>query len=81
PHVRARQLFQPQELEDDIGTYSYPGPLYEMPETPSGIRRPPVAMGQDNEYVYKELLGVSDAEYQRLIEAGHIASGFADEIP
>jgi crotonobetainyl-CoA:carnitine CoA-transferase CaiB-like acyl-CoA transferase len=52
-----------------------------MPETPSGIRRPPVAMGQDNEYVYKELLGVSDAEYQRLIEAGHIASGFADEIP
>ncbi|MFP6814338.1 MAG: CoA transferase [Pseudomonadales bacterium] len=81
PHVQARQLFQPQELEDDIGTYSYPGPLYEMPETPSGIRRPPVAMGQDNEYVYKELLGVSDAEYQRLIEAGHIASGFADEIP
>jgi benzylsuccinate CoA-transferase BbsF subunit len=81
PHVQARDLYRPQELVDDIGEYRYPGPLYELPETPSGIRRPPVAMGQDNEYVYKELLGVGDEEYQRLTEQGHIASGFSDELP
>ena len=81
PHVQARKLFQPQELEDDIGVYEYPVPMYELPESPSGIRRPPVAMGQDNEYVYKELLGVSDAEYEQLREAGHIATRFADSVP
>jgi crotonobetainyl-CoA:carnitine CoA-transferase CaiB-like acyl-CoA transferase len=81
PHVQARELFQPQELQDDIGTYRYPAPIYELPESSGGIRRPPVAMGQDNEYVYRELLNVSDEEYQRLTEAGHIATAFADEIP
>jgi crotonobetainyl-CoA:carnitine CoA-transferase CaiB-like acyl-CoA transferase len=81
PHVEARGLYQPQQLEDDIGVYRYPVPLYEFPETPSGIRRAPVAMGQDNEYVYKELLGISDDEYQRLTDAGHIASKFSDELP
>jgi benzylsuccinate CoA-transferase BbsF subunit len=81
PHVQARELFQPQELEDDIGVYAYPAPIYELPESPGGIRRPPVAMGQDNEYVYRDLLNVSDEEYQRLIDAGHIANRFADEVP
>jgi crotonobetainyl-CoA:carnitine CoA-transferase CaiB-like acyl-CoA transferase len=81
PHVQARELFQPLALQDDIDVYRYPAPIYEMPAAPGGIRRPPVAMGQDNEYVYKELLGVSDEEYQRLTAAGHIATAFADEVP
>ena len=79
--MQARRLFRPQELVDDIGEYSYPAPIYELPASPGGIRRPPVAMGQDNEYVYKELLQVSDEEYEQLREAGHIASGFADSVP
>ncbi len=81
PHVRMRGLYQPQTLQDDIGEFSYPVPLYEMPLTPIGIRRPPVAFGQDNEYVYKDLLKVTDETWQRLVEGGHIASRFADEVP
>lgn len=81
PHVQGRELFQPLALQDDIGVYRYPGPIYAMPESPGGIRRPPVAMGQDNDYVYKELLQVSHDEYQRLIDTGHIAAAFADEVP
>ena len=81
PHVQARNLYQPQQILDDIGTYNYPRPLYEFPEAPGGIRRPPVAFGQDNEYVYKELLGVTDEEFQHLIDEGHIATAFADSIP
>jgi len=81
PHVRIRRLYQPQSLQDDIGVFCYPAPLYEMPLTPIGIRRPPVAFGQDNEYVYKKLLKVTDEEYQRLADGGHIASRFADEVP
>ena len=80
PHVQARQLYLPQQLQDDIGTHSYPRPLYDFPEAEGGIRRPPVAFGQDNEYVYKELLGVSDEEFARLIEEGHIATDFSDTV-
>jgi crotonobetainyl-CoA:carnitine CoA-transferase CaiB-like acyl-CoA transferase len=79
PHVVARKLFQDQTLEDDIGTYQYPAPIYQI--SGGGIRSAPVAMGQDNDYVYRELLGYGDEEIERLKEAGHIADRFADEIP
>ena len=79
PHVMARELFQEQMLEDDIGTYQYPAPIYQI--SGGGIRSAPVAMGQDNDYVYRQLLGFDDEEIDRLTKAGHIADRFADEIP
>jgi len=79
PHVMARALFQEQTLEDDIGTYQYPAPIYQI--SGGGIRSAPVAMGQDNDYVYRELLGCDDEEIDRLTKAGHIADRFADQIP
>ena len=78
PHVMARALFQEQTLEDDIGTYQYPAPIYQI--SGGGIRSAPVAMGQDNDYVYRELLGCDDEEIDRLTKAGHIADRFADQI-
>ena len=80
PHVQARNLYIPQELQDDIGTHLYPRPIYDFPESEGGIRRPPVAFGQDNDYVYRELLGVSDEEYARLEAEGHIATSFSDTL-
>ena len=79
PHVMVRALFQEQTLEDDIGTYQYPAPIYQI--SGGGIRSAPVAMGQDNDYVYRELLGCDDEEIDRLTKAGHIADRFADQIP
>ena len=81
PHVEARGLYTPRELEDDIGVYAYPGPVYRLPASDGGIRRPPVAFGQDNDYVYRELLGVSEEEYDRLVAEGHIATEFHESIP
>ena len=80
PHVQARNLYIPQELEDDIGVHRYPRPIYDFPESEGGIRRPPVAFGQDNDYVYRELLGVSDEEYARLEAEGHIATVFSETL-
>ena len=54
--------------------------LAQFPEADGGIRRPPVAFGQDNEYVYKELLGVTDEEFARLIDEGHIATKFSETL-
>ena len=80
PHVQARNLYVQQELQDDIGVHRYPRPIYDFPESEGGIRRPPVAFGQDNDYVYRELLGVSDEEYARLEAEGHIATAFSDTL-
>ena len=79
--MEARGLYTPRELEDDIGVYAYPGPVYRLPASDGGIRRPPVAFGQDNDYVYRELLGVSEEEYDRLVAEGHIATEFHESIP
>lgn len=43
-----------------------------MSKTPARIRRGPVRLGQDNEYVYKRSLDVSATEYAELERAGHI---------
>lgn len=80
PHVQARNLYIPQELQDDIGVYSYPRPVYDFPESEGGIRRPPVAFGQDNDYVYRELLGMSEEQCARLEAEGHIATSFSETL-
>ncbi|MGB2694447.1 MAG: CoA transferase [Dehalococcoidia bacterium] len=81
PHVQARGLFEPQRLHDDVGTFRFMTPFVRLPETPTGIRQPPVQLGEDNEYVYKEVLGVSDAEYERLKADGHISMDFDEGLP
>ena len=52
----------------------YPTTGWEFSRTPIRIRRPPVRFGGDNEYVYKDLLGVSDEEYAQLVKEGHIST-------
>jgi crotonobetainyl-CoA:carnitine CoA-transferase CaiB-like acyl-CoA transferase len=53
-----------------------------MSRTP--VKSPPrhaPLLGQDNEYVYKTLLKVSDDEYARLEREGHIGMEYAPHIP
>ena len=75
PHVQSRRFFR-EAYQEDCGTHLYPGPLYKMSATPLGIRRGPVMFGQDNEYVYRELLGYSAEEYAALEAAGHIGTDY-----
>ena len=79
PHVQSRQFFQ-EAYQEDCGTHLYPGPLYKMSATPLGIRRGPVMFGQDNEYVYRELLGYSAEEYAAFEAAGHIGRDYMDGV-
>ena len=80
PHLAERGMFQ-QVHQEDTGTHLYPGAPYKMPGTPVNIRRGPVRLGEDNEYVYKDLLNISDGEYARLEAEGHIGMDYAPEIP
>ena len=79
-HVQERELYSPQKLQDPIGEFPFPTPLFDFPAAEGGIRRPPVAMGQDNEYVYRELLGITDEDWNLLEAEGHIATKFDDSL-
>ncbi len=78
-HVRSRQFFQ-ESFQEDCGAHLYPGPLYKMSATPLSIRRGPVMFGQDNEYVYRELLGYSAEEYEAFEAAGHVGTDYAEGV-
>ena len=44
------------------------------------FRRGPVRLGEDNEYVYKRLLGYSDEEYARFEAEGHVGMDYDESI-
>jgi len=87
PHVRERGFFEElsgHEIETgkgpEIGTHFYPGLSWKMANTPNRIRTPPCCLGEHNEYIYKEILKVSDDEYSELEKEGHIGMDFIPEI-
>ena len=80
PHLEARAMFE-EAYQSDVGTHMYPRAPFKMSESDVRIRRGPVTLGQDNEYVYKTLLKLSDAEYDALVEAGHIGDEYAEHVP
>jgi crotonobetainyl-CoA:carnitine CoA-transferase CaiB-like acyl-CoA transferase len=79
PHLDQRGIFE-EVFQEDTGTYRYPGAPYKMSETPIKIRRGPVRLGEDNEYVYKTLLNCSGQEYAELEEQGHIGMDYSEDL-
>ena len=79
PQYTARAMFE-EAFQEDLGTYSYPRAPFKMSRSPVKIDRGPVRLGEDNEYVYKTLLKLSDADYDRLVESGHIGMDYAPHV-
>ena len=50
----------------EAGTHLYPGMLWKMSETPLGVRKPPPCLGEHNDYVFKNVIGMSDEEIAEL---------------
>jgi crotonobetainyl-CoA:carnitine CoA-transferase CaiB-like acyl-CoA transferase len=75
PHVVERQWMRPLQ-SDDVGVHLHPGPAFSG--GPHVWRHGSPTLGQDNEYVYKEILGVSDADYERYTAEKHIAVDYLD---
>ena len=76
PHLQERGMFEEVYHEDVEGSHLYVGAPYKMSDAPIRIRSGPVRLGADNEYVYKQVLGVSDEEYAELERMGHIGMDF-----
>ena len=56
-----------------IGTHAYDGFSFELSRTP-GTLSPAPCLGQHNEYVYKEILGMTDEQIGDLIAEGVITT-------
>jgi benzylsuccinate CoA-transferase BbsF subunit len=76
----ARDFFREQTIEG-AGTRKFVGPLWQFEKTPVEFFQAPATLGEHNEYVYKDLLGVSDEEYAKLEADGHIATEYAPDVP
>jgi crotonobetainyl-CoA:carnitine CoA-transferase CaiB-like acyl-CoA transferase len=50
----------------EAGTHRYPGMLFKMNGTPLGIRRPPPCLGEHNDYVFRDVIGMLDEEISEL---------------
>lgn len=75
PHVAARGWIRPLR-SSDVGEHLHLGPAFGG--IPQAWDRGSPTLGEDNEYVYKKLLGLDDAEYQRLEAAGIITNDYVD---
>ena len=81
PQLQARDVWQRMK-HPAAGTHWYQKPpISHMSKTPLQIWRHASNLGEDNEYVYKELLGYSDDEYQWFIDNGHAGTTFVNLPP
>ena len=80
PQLRSRDFFRAQRIENGE-TYEFVGPVWRFEETPVEFSQPPVAFGEHNDYIYRDVLGVSEAEYDALKAAGHVSMDYDASVP
>ena len=73
PQLKHRQHFRFMEYAA-IGRHAYHASAYRLSETPFELRMPGPCIGQHNEYVFKEILGMSDDEIADLLAEGVITT-------
>ncbi len=73
PQLKHRHFFWELDRPEGGGKYLSPAGIhFLLSKTPYELKRAPV-LGEHNDYVYKELLGLSDEEVTELINEGVIA--------
>ncbi|MCW0214441.1 MAG: CoA transferase [Pseudonocardia sp.] len=75
PQLHERGFFHFLEHQR-AGMHFHPGANFTFGETPPQILRAAPVVGQDNPYVYREVLGVSAEEYEQLVRDGHIGNHY-----
>ena len=73
PQLKHRQCFRYLEHKC-IGTHAYRSPAYLLSETPCHLWKAAPCLGEDNLYVYRDILGYSEDEIADLIANGVITT-------
>jgi crotonobetainyl-CoA:carnitine CoA-transferase CaiB-like acyl-CoA transferase len=70
PQVVYRQFYERVDCtQNGTGVHMFPGMMWKYPKTPISIRIPPCSLGEHNEYVFKDIIGMTDEEITRLEKA------------
>ena len=80
PHLAATGAWTPLPATEDYPAIDWSSPPYRFSHSAVGLRSAPCLFGQHNEYVYRDVLGVSDSEYERLKAAGHVTDTYGPEV-
>jgi crotonobetainyl-CoA:carnitine CoA-transferase CaiB-like acyl-CoA transferase len=68
PHLNARNIFVEKEhAHPEVGVRRHVGIPWRMSDTPCEVWRAAPVMGQDNDYVFGELLGYTSAQIADLV--------------
>ncbi len=79
PQLNARDYWQ-EITHPEAGTHRHLGRLWRASATPHPQPRHAPRLGEDNDYVYRELLGFSDEQYREFEEAGHIGMDYHPSV-
>lgn len=71
PQLRHRQHFW-QSTESGMEKFTFESPSARMSKTPARFQRPGPLLGEHNDYVFMDLLGMDSHEYAQLVEEGVI---------
>jgi crotonobetainyl-CoA:carnitine CoA-transferase CaiB-like acyl-CoA transferase len=73
PQLKERRHFR--SLHHRVmGERAYNAPAYRLSKTPNDIRKAGPCLGEDNEYVYSEILGYTDEEIADMLVEGVITT-------
>lgn len=78
PHLKARGIFE-MVPHAEAGTHPYIGAFAKFSRTPISIRRPAPCLGEHNQYVFGQLLGMSQDEIAKLEKQGITGTRAAEE--
>lgn len=73
PHLKERSYFWLVPTPDN-GAYPEIGPVIKLSETPARLRLSPPSLGEHNEYILRDVLGIPAEEIARLKENGIIGN-------
>ena len=71
PHYHAREMIKDVKVEG-IGNLKMPGIMPKFSKTPGEIKWPGGKLGENNDEIYKDMLGMSEKEFEKLKEEGII---------
>ena len=81
PHMEERGFYETLTHPEIDGEYRHPGPLFRMESGPNHLWRHAPRLGEDNEYVYKQVLGFTDEKYAEFERTGHIGMDYDPSVP
>jgi benzylsuccinate CoA-transferase BbsF subunit len=80
PHLARTGSWKPLPATADYPATDFTTPAYRFSKSDVGLRTPPALFGEHQDYVYRDLLGLGDQEFERLKAGGHIRDGYDAEV-